>query len=166
MIVYHGSVLEIRTPDINYSKAYLDFGKGFYTTSIPFQAERWAIRKARRYQDATPVVNVYELSDRFGEYKTLTFHEPDDDELWLDFICSCREGNEDYKNYDVIIGGVADDEVIRAVDFYRRGVWDKPRTLQELKYFKRNDQIAFVNQAALEKLLTFKFSYIPKERKC
>ncbi|MBR5759415.1 MAG: DUF3990 domain-containing protein, partial [Thermoguttaceae bacterium] len=152
MIVYHGSVLEIQTPDIKYSKAYLDFGKGFYTTSIATQAERWAIRKAGRYRDVTPRVNVYELNDSFEEYKTLTFHEPDDDEAWLDFVCSCREGKDECQKYDIIIGGVADDEVIRAVDFFRRGVWDKQRTLRELKYFKRNDQIVFVNQAILEKL--------------
>lgn len=46
MTVYHGGILEIRNPDVTHSKKYLDFGKGFYVTSFPKQAERWAVRKA------------------------------------------------------------------------------------------------------------------------
>ncbi|MBO4461503.1 MAG: DUF3990 domain-containing protein, partial [Lachnospiraceae bacterium] len=42
MIVYHGSLMEIQSPNILHSKAYLDFGKGFYVTTYPEQAERWA----------------------------------------------------------------------------------------------------------------------------
>ena len=48
MTVYHGGILEIRNPDVTHSKKYLDFGKGFYVTSFPKQAERWAVRKAMR----------------------------------------------------------------------------------------------------------------------
>ena len=43
MTVYHGSILEIQNPDVIHSKKYLDFGKGFYVTSIREQAERWEI---------------------------------------------------------------------------------------------------------------------------
>ena len=48
MIVYHGTTMEIQKPDIKHSKAHLDFGVGFYTTSFPKQAERWAARKGMR----------------------------------------------------------------------------------------------------------------------
>ena len=34
MIVYHGTTLEIRKPDIRHSKSHMDFGTGFYTTSF------------------------------------------------------------------------------------------------------------------------------------
>lgn len=34
MRVYHGSNLEVKKPDIKYSKRYLDFGKGFYVTVL------------------------------------------------------------------------------------------------------------------------------------
>jgi hypothetical protein len=40
MILYHGSVLIIENPDVSYSKSYLDFGKGFYTTTNKLQAEK------------------------------------------------------------------------------------------------------------------------------
>ncbi len=38
MIVYHGSTLEIKNPDVKHSKSSLDFGKGFYVTSFSEQA--------------------------------------------------------------------------------------------------------------------------------
>ena len=46
MIVYHGSSVVVRQPDILHSYRALDFGKGFYVTSVKEQAERWAKRKA------------------------------------------------------------------------------------------------------------------------
>jgi len=33
MIVYHGSTEIIQMSDVNHSKKYLDFGKGFYLTT-------------------------------------------------------------------------------------------------------------------------------------
>ena len=46
MIVYHGSTMIVREPDIEHSFRPLDFGKGFYVTSNREQAEKWARRKA------------------------------------------------------------------------------------------------------------------------
>ena len=40
MIVYHGSSEVINNPDVNHSKNYLDFGKGFYLTSFENQAKK------------------------------------------------------------------------------------------------------------------------------
>lgn len=46
MILYHGSDCVVKSPDTLHSSERLDFGKGFYATSVQFQAERWAKRKA------------------------------------------------------------------------------------------------------------------------
>ena len=46
MIVYHGGIDVIKEPDINHSYRPLDFGKGFYITTVKEQAEKWAKRKA------------------------------------------------------------------------------------------------------------------------
>ena len=45
MIVYHGSIITVDSPDVQHSYRPLDFGKGFYVTSVREQAERWARRK-------------------------------------------------------------------------------------------------------------------------
>lgn len=38
MILYHGSYLEIQTPDLVHSRDNVDFGRGFYTTPLYEQA--------------------------------------------------------------------------------------------------------------------------------
>ena len=48
MLVYHGSNMEVKQPDVNHSKKYLDFGEGFYVTIYEEQAKKWAKRKAMR----------------------------------------------------------------------------------------------------------------------
>lgn len=42
MILYHGSNLEIKSPQLLKIQRTLDFGKGFYTTSDFEQAKKWA----------------------------------------------------------------------------------------------------------------------------
>lgn len=46
MIVYHGSTEAVQNPDVRHSYRSLDFGMGFYVTTVREQAERWARRKA------------------------------------------------------------------------------------------------------------------------
>ena len=41
MILYHGSYLDIRKPDLKHSRDNVDFGRGFYTTPISEQAVKW-----------------------------------------------------------------------------------------------------------------------------
>ena len=108
MIVYHGSTVETSSPDVSFSKRYLDFGRGFYLTTHKDQAEKWAKRKSLR-QNKKAIVSIFELSEDFREYKVLLFDG--DNEKWLDFVCDCRKGGSIYKEYDIIIGGVADDDV-------------------------------------------------------
>lgn len=156
MIVYHGTTVEIQNPDVTFSKKYLDFGKGFYLTTYQNQAEKWALRKSLR-QKASAIVNVYEMSDNLTEFKVLSFAE--ETEKWLDFVCACRKGENIYKNYDIVIGSVADDDVFKTVDMYFRGIWDKKRALDELHYYKMNNQICIVSQRALDMVLTYKECY-------
>ena len=156
MIVYHGSSEIIKNPDVKFSKKYLDFGSGFYLTSFENQAKKWAIRKGMR-QNKPGIVNLYELKDNWKDYKVLSFEE--ENEKWLDFVCACRKGETLNKDYDIVIGNVADDDVFKTVDMYFRGLWDKKRVLEELRYYKMNDQICIVKQDVLEQILEFKDSY-------
>ena len=64
MTVYHGSTLEIRSPDVSHSKRFLDFGSAFYVTSFREQAQNWDRRKcARLPRSGSPVISFYELDD-------------------------------------------------------------------------------------------------------
>ena len=153
MIVYHGSDMIIENPDIIHSMKRLDFGSGFYVTSVQTQAERWAKRKAILHGKDKGIISVYEYTEtaRFNVYDF-----GDDLESWIDFVCSCRDGEMIYKNYDVIKGKVANDKVFRVVDMYKRNIWDKERAIKEIRVYQTYDQIAFITQYAIDVMLSFK----------
>jgi len=156
MIVYHGTTMEIIHPDVKHSKKYLDFGEGFYLTTYEEQAKKWAVRKGMR-QGKKAIVNVYEMFENWEKYKVLSFSE--ENEKWLDFVCACRRGEMLNAEYDIIVGNVADDDVFKTVDMYFRGLWDKQKVLEELRYYKMNNQICIVKQEILEQILVFKGAY-------
>ena len=56
MRVFHGSAIEIMTPEIRTGKFTKDFGEGFYCTKLKRQAKRWAMKKE------TPTISIYEYT--------------------------------------------------------------------------------------------------------
>ena len=42
ILVYHGAADTVRKPLASYGRPDLDFGQGFYVTTLRCQAERWA----------------------------------------------------------------------------------------------------------------------------
>ncbi|WP_352398468.1 DUF3990 domain-containing protein [[Clostridium] aminophilum] len=157
MIVYHGSIEIVKNPDVNHSFRPLDFGMGFYVTTVKEQAEKWAHRKAEIMNAKQGIINVYKLSEDRTGLKEKTF--PADLMEWIDFVCKCRDGNMDYAQYDLISGKVANDKVFRVVDMYHQGIWEKERALKEIKVYQTYDQIAFITQKAIDQLLTFDSYY-------
>lgn len=124
-------------------------------TSVREQAERWAKRKAALLGSDKAIINVYEMKEKTEGLKVKSF-APDLMD-WIDFVCECRDGKTEYQKYDLIYGKVANDRVFRVVDMYHTGIWDKERALKEIKVYPTYDQIAFITQEAIEKLLVFKF---------
>ena len=153
MIVYHGSTEVIKHPDVLHSYRLLDFGQGFYVTTVKEQAMRWARRKAGLQRNRPAIVDCYRMSDDVGNLKHKSFSE--DLMEWIDFVCKCRDGNGCYKDYDLISGKVANDKVFRVVDLYHTGLWDKERALKEIKAYPNYDQIAFITQRAIDRLLIY-----------
>ncbi len=153
MIVYHGSSAVVENPDVEHSFRPLDFGKGFYVTSVREQAVRWAHRKAEVLENSKPVLNIYDMDASFGALSVKSF--ADDLEEWINFVCECRDGSEAYKKYDIIMGKVANDKVFRVVDMFHSGIWDLNRALQEIKVYPTYDQIAFISQKAIDSVLKF-----------
>ena len=157
MKVYHGSIEVVKSPDVLHSYRSLDFGKGFYVTTVKEQAEKWAKRNADLYNRNVGIINEYEMkADKTGLFEK-TF--PDDLSEWIDFVCNCRDGSDDYIKYDLIAGKVADDKVFRVVDMYHQGIWDKERALKEIKVYETYDQIAFISQNAIDRLLSYVSCY-------
>jgi hypothetical protein len=154
MIVYHGSYIEIAKPDITHSRKNVDFGSGFYTTPLLEQAQKWCKKFKDKNQSA--VVSIYTFDENaFTDCKVLKFD--DYSEEWLDFILKCRHG-EDVTDYDIVMGGVANDKVFNTVELYFDGLIDKSEAIKRLRFEKPNYQIAFRSQKAIEKYLAFERS--------
>ncbi|GHU60806.1 hypothetical protein FACS189445_1200 [Spirochaetia bacterium] len=150
MILYHGSFLEVKKPDVGYSRDRLDFGRGFYLTPIKEQAINWTMHFLRRY--GKRIVSIYEFNET-TDLRVLNF--PTYNEDWLDFITLCRLGIGNNNQYDLIIGSVANDRVFDALEAYFGGYSDKTQAIQKLRYQKPNLQYCFVNQETIDKCLHF-----------
>ncbi|WP_165006518.1 DUF3990 domain-containing protein [Neisseria yangbaofengii] len=158
MILYHGSNVQIVVPDLSKGRNPLDFGRGFYLTSSQEQATNWAKRKTERLQEGIACLNIYEFNQALiGDLSVKIFEQAD--ESWLDFIVQNR--NETYlgESYDIVIGPVADDGVLRLIRLYMEEFYDKDETIRRFKTERLDDQYVFCTQKALN-CLTFKGAII------
>ena len=64
-------------------------------------------------------------------------------------------GGEEYKKYDVICGGIADDRMFNTLDLYFSNQMSKEEALKRLIYEKPNQQICFVSQAIIDRCINF-----------
>jgi len=156
MILYHGSYKVIEKPDLSFSRLRTDFGKGFYLTPIKTQAISWAQRFLR--ENGTAVISFYEFlskpEDKLPfDVKILEFekHNPD----WLNFITTCRLGQPVDTNWDIVIGGVANDKVFDTLQLYFDGLIGIEEAIGRLKFNKPNLQYCFKSQSLIDKYLQF-----------
>ncbi len=77
--------------------------------------------------------------------------ENSDSEEWLDFILNCRSG-KDSTDYDLVVGGAANDKVFNTVELFFDGLIDKTEAINRLRYEKPNLQISFRTEKALSLL--------------
>lgn len=161
--LYHGSFVSIERPKASKGRSHLDFGRGFYLTSLRGQAERWArLVTERRTRDGVPVLNVYDFDGaaarscrwrRFGAY----------DLEWLDYVVACRAGKTLWKRYDIVEGGVANDNVIDTVEDYTAGIITAEQALGQLRHKRVNHQLCIIAQEAIDRCLRF-VEAVPLER--
>ena len=151
MRVYHSSSVAVEHPDIVHSRNYLDFGRGFYVTTLKQQAEQYARRFTLRGLSA--FLNEYEFDeDKLGQLLIRRFDCYDEE--WLDFVMACRSGSDE-STYDVVFGGIANDKIFRTIDLYFSGDITKDDALKRLSFEKPNDQICLRSQRAIDELLSF-----------
>ncbi len=148
MILYHGSNMEVSAPKILIPSHALDFGPGFYTTLNRDQAVDFASKVVLR-RGGVPIVNEYEINEKmaFELCDVLKFDQPN--EVWLDFVCTCRDGCNAAEGRDLIFGPVANDDVYRTLALYREGEITKDETLARLKIKQLYNQLVFATAKAL-----------------
>lgn len=151
MKLYHSSNVIVENPDTQHSRKYLDFGRGFYLTSIYDQAVRYAQRFKRRGQPAW--LNTYEFSvGDDSQWNILRFDSYD--ENWLDFVAQCREG-KDVGDSDIVIGGIANDRVILTLDRYFANEISQKEALGLLRFEKPNIQYCIRSERMLNECLIY-----------
>ena len=156
MILYHGSYKVIEKPDLSFSRLRTDFGKGFYLTPVKAQAQSWSQRFLR--ECGTAVISIYSFlpkpEDKLPpDVKTLEFsnYSPE----WLSFITACRLGQAVDTDWDLVIGGVANDKVFDTLQLYFDGLIGTEEAIGRLKFSKPNLQYCFKSQSIIDKYLQF-----------
>ena len=147
--IYHGSLEEVRTPEIRLPNRSLDYGVGFYATTSYEQAEKWVKRKMSDSKVSVGYVSVYEMDDDALErFDTLLFDNPTEE--WVNFVMKNRTERDFTHDYDIVYGPVADDSVYTQFTLYEGGIISMATLIQELKTYKLVDQYLFHTERSLE----------------
>lgn len=155
--LYHGTYLSIPQPLAKVGRKNLDFGPGFYLTNIESQAKNWAIIIAsRKSRERKAVINKYHFDIESAQADNVRIKRFDTYDIeWLNYVVDCRRGKDISSNYDIVEGGVANDNVIDTVEDYEKGIITAEQALGQLRYKKINHQICILNQDVIEKYLFY-----------
>lgn len=154
MIVYHGATIAIPRPLVNVGRKHLDFGEGFYMTDIPEQAISWAQRPINAGKKH--ILNTYEFDIEGAVSEGYRYkHFIAYDSEWLEFVVANRRGEQLWKAYDIVEGGIANDRVFNTIELYAAGLTPMEDALKRLRYEKPNNQICLLRQPLVDKYLHF-----------
>ena len=153
--LYHGSYAIVRQPLANEGRRCLDFGLGFYLTSLRHQAEQWAqLVTERKTRNGIPQLNVYHFDEALArQYRWLRFDTYNLE--WLDYVVACRAGENLWQQYDIVEGGVANDNVIDTVEDYTMGIITAEQAIGQLRYKPVNHQLCITSQLVIDGCLVF-----------
>ena len=148
MKLYHGSNVEVPTPELLPSVRALDFGRGFYLTSDFDQAARWARTAVLRRGEGSAAVSVYEFDEvAASSLKILRFDSPDSG--WLKYVTRNRTQPSDDQDFDIVVGPVANDNTMPVLNLYFKGAYSEEEALRRLLPQRLKDQFAMKSEAAL-----------------
>lgn len=158
--LFHGSNVNVPKPLVKVGRGKVDFGQGFYLTKLHEQAVSWAeVIAERKGRNAKAVLSSYLFdydSVKSAGYKVKVFEAYNRE--WLDYVVDCRKGGKMQHQYDMVEGGIANDNVIDTVEDYEKGIITAEQALGQLKYKKVNHQICILNQEIVDKYLSFTLS--------
>ena len=155
--LFHGSYIAVPSPLVKLGRKKVDFGQGFYLTKLREQAVSWAKTIAeRKGRNAQPTLSSYSFDDtaaKCGDYRIKIFESYNIE--WLEYVVDCRRGGTKQLLYDMVEGGVANDNVIDTVEDYENGIITAEQALGQLKYKSVNHQICILNQEVVDQYLSF-----------
>ena len=156
MILYHGSNVKIEVPNLEKSKPYKDFGRGFYLSADKNQALRMAEQKTLQLLIGEPIVSEFEFDETLLQSNELRVKIFEDYSVeWANFILQNRDVHNQHPihEYDIVYGPIADDGVTFQLRRYQAGTISIDELVKELQYAKGiTFQYFFGTTLALEKL--------------
>lgn len=147
-LVYHGGPKAVYSPIILSTGYPKDFGYGFYVTRMLEQAQRWAARKSSGVVSVFGLDTCYRVDPGYLSFDSVN-------SKWLDFIASCRAG-QDSSSHSIVEGPMADDVIWTQVDAYLRGDIPRDAMLEIARFRHPTHQIVFRTQEAIDRYLVFK----------
>ncbi|GHV37961.1 hypothetical protein FACS1894187_15980 [Synergistales bacterium] len=169
MTLYHGTIYDFNTIDINRGKPNKDFGRGFYTSRVEQHAvslakrnklieETRLVKLGRRltvtawlYTYEFDMINLEALSVR--DFKTA-------DHEWVKFVTKNRASRAKLHDYDIIIGPTANDDTNATIGLYMLGAYGDIDSEEAIDTFLRlilperlPPQIFFGSQKATDTLV-------------
>lgn len=167
MKLYHGSDIKIQVIDLEKSKPFKDFGKGFYLSADYHQAMAMAKQRVKQKRGmGTPVVSVFEFDEQVltsGELKVKMWNDYCVE--WAQFVIRNRNRNlpSPCHDYDIVYGPIADDGVTFQIRRYEAGYLTIEQLIEELKYAEGvTFQFFFANHNAISKLIPICDSHLNK----
>ena len=124
--LFHGGYTPVNTPDLDHSRSDIEFGKGFYLTADNDMASKWACKYRRNTNGS--FVSTYSL-----DANDLNIYSFSLDQEWLDFVVINRNGKSGdpkFKEYDILIGAMVDDNLFNVIDMYDRGFIAAEKTIK------------------------------------
>jgi hypothetical protein len=157
MILYHGTYASFDAIELAKGRQFKDFGRGYYTTRLKGQAERWALAMKERFASPNALVQCYEFNDsKLAGLRVLRFDQPTIE--WAQFVMNNRNPRySDYENplnnhhnqYDIVEGPVANDRIAVILDQFLVDLISDNALVDALRYRELNHQISFHTPASI-----------------
>lgn len=152
MFLYHGSNMAVVKPELIEQTRGLDFGAGFYLTTREEQARAFSEDVTYRRKKGVPTVSIYEYDEVSARQLLDITVFTEANEQWLEFVRDNRLKIYTGKQYDVIIGPVADDRVFLTLQGLIVGQFSVEAAIIMLKPYKLYDQYCMATEKALSTL--------------
>ena len=133
--LYHGSNIAIEEIDLQKTRPYKDFGRGFYLTSMKEQAQKLAQRVSRIFEEPSKEWALFVINNRNRDYQDI-------------YSMECNHDNK----YDLVIGPVADDDLALLFRQFSGGLISVEVLVEAMKFKKLTNQYSFHTEKALELL--------------
>lgn len=161
VLLYHGSGQYFEQPDLEKTRGFLDFGRGFYLTTYLRQAQDWALRKLRPSDIGTRAY-IYEYqfdSERQRELNVLELLEYNN--TWLEFVMGARDAEDAGTQYDLIYDKMADGHLQTIIRQFSKQKINEQTALKRLRFPSR-DQYCFKSPKALGLIHRLRYAELNK----